>query len=353
MHIYLLIKYPIIIKRVPKLSINHLMMEIMNISGPILPPGFRFHPTDQELINHYLKKKVSSSSSPNPVVSIIADVDIYKFNPWDLPDKARFGESEWFFFSPRDRKYPNGTRPNRAAASGYWKATGTDKPILSSGGSQCLGVKKTLVFYQGRPPRGTKTSWMMLEYKLIDDTFRSQRLFRASMRLDDWVLCRVRQKSKTPQHIKEQHYNIASTTCNNSVIFPSPFTSGCLQGQDHHHHHHITNKDDIVESSIDEFQAYLMAPPSSEIKAADYDDHGEANSSDHFEYSNTAISVSSTEEALQHLRKALSVGALDELVPVQYSTRDYNDDNNETIFQVSSPASTSGSTSPYFPRFLI
>jgi hypothetical protein len=74
-----------------------------------------------------------------------------------------FGESEWFFFSPRDRKYPNGARPNRAAGSGYWKATGTDKPILTSNGSQCLGVKKALVFYKGRPPKGIKTSWLMIE----------------------------------------------------------------------------------------------------------------------------------------------------------------------------------------------
>lgn len=47
-----------------------------------LPPGFRFHPTDEELIHHYLKKKVASMPFP---VSIIADVDIYKFDPWDLP----------------------------------------------------------------------------------------------------------------------------------------------------------------------------------------------------------------------------------------------------------------------------
>ncbi|KAJ6999896.1 hypothetical protein NC653_010601 [Populus alba x Populus x berolinensis] len=32
-------------------------MERMNMSSPELPPGFRFHPTDQELIIHYLKKK--------------------------------------------------------------------------------------------------------------------------------------------------------------------------------------------------------------------------------------------------------------------------------------------------------
>jgi hypothetical protein len=76
-----------------------------------------------------------------------------------------FGEGEWFFFSPRDRKYPNGARPNRTAGSGYWKATGTDKPILAAGGTRCLGVKKALVFYQGRSPRGTKTEWVMHEFR--------------------------------------------------------------------------------------------------------------------------------------------------------------------------------------------
>ncbi|GLT69753.1 hypothetical protein SLA2020_418800 [Shorea laevis] len=161
-----------------------------------LPPGFRFHPSDEELIVHYLKKKVTSSPLPAPV---IAEIDLYKYNPWELPMKAVFGEDEWYFFSPRDRKYPNGARPNRAAASGYWKATGTDKPILASCGMS-IGVKKALVFYKGRPPKGTKTDWIMHEYRLLDAMLLSTPKIKGSMRLDDWVLCRVRQKINFPRN---------------------------------------------------------------------------------------------------------------------------------------------------------
>ena len=76
-----------------------------------------------------------------------------------------YGEKEWYFFSPRDRKYPNGSRPNRAAGTGYWKATGADKPI---GKPKTLGIKKALVFYAGKAPKGIKTNWIMHEYRLAN-----------------------------------------------------------------------------------------------------------------------------------------------------------------------------------------
>ncbi|KAK8622758.1 hypothetical protein V6N13_117660 [Hibiscus sabdariffa] len=167
---------------------------------PNLPPGFRFHPTDEELVVHYLKKKASSAPLP---VAIIAEVDLYKFDPWELPAKATFGEQEWYFFSPRDRKYPNGARPNRAATLGYWKATGTDKPVLTSGGTQKVGVKKALVFYGGKPPKGIKTNWIMHEYRLADNKTNNKPPGcdlgnkKNSLRLDDWVLCRIYKKNNT------------------------------------------------------------------------------------------------------------------------------------------------------------
>ncbi|KAJ0264157.1 NAC transcription factor 56 [Hirschfeldia incana] len=171
---------------------------------PNLPPGFRFHPTDEELVVHYLKRKAASAPLP---VAIIAEVDLYKFDPWELPAKASFGEQEWYFFSPRDRKYPNGARPNRAATSGYWKATGTDKPVLASNGNQKVGVKKALVFYSGKPPKGIKSDWIMHEYRLLDNKpinrppgcdFGNK---KNSLRLDDWVLCRIYKKNNAGRHV--------------------------------------------------------------------------------------------------------------------------------------------------------
>ncbi|XWS41270.1 hypothetical protein CRYUN_Cryun17cG0066600 [Craigia yunnanensis] len=103
---------------------------------------------------------------------------------------ALYGEKEWYFFSPRDRKYPNGCRPNRAAGSGYWKATGADKPV---GKPNPLAIKKALVFYAGKAPSGVKTNWIMHEYRLAN-VDRSAGKKNNNLRLDDWVLCRIYNK---------------------------------------------------------------------------------------------------------------------------------------------------------------
>ncbi|XP_042416238.1 NAC domain-containing protein 48-like [Zingiber officinale] len=158
----------------------------MNGADLSLPPGFRFHPTDEELVTHYLCRRCAGLPIAVP---IIAELDLYKFDPWQLPGMARYGEKEWYFFSPRDRKYPNGSRPNRAAGSGYWKATGADKPV----GPRPVAIKKALVFYTGKAPKGVKTDWIMHEYRLAN-VDRSAHKKKHSLRLDDWVLCRIYHK---------------------------------------------------------------------------------------------------------------------------------------------------------------
>ncbi|XP_037470632.1 NAC domain containing protein 50-like [Triticum dicoccoides] len=156
-----------------------------------LLPGFRFHPTDQELVTWFLKRKLLGL----PIdfdFDFIPEVDVYKFEPDQLPDKS-FSPStgdpgakvEWYFFAPRARKYPTGLRMARATVKGFWKSTGKDRPIIHNG--IVVGMKKTLVFHLGRVPDGMRTDWVMHEYRLHPD----HRIH------DTYTLCRVFNKSIT------------------------------------------------------------------------------------------------------------------------------------------------------------
>lgn len=152
-----------------------------------LPPGFRFHPTDEELITHYLSHKVLDSSF---CARAVGDVDLNKVEPWDLPWRAKMGEREWYFFCVRDRKYPTGLRTNRATDAGYWKATGKDKEIYRV--KTLVGMKKTLVFYKGRAPKGEKTNWVMHEYRL-EGKYSPYNLPKTAK--NEWVISRIFQKT--------------------------------------------------------------------------------------------------------------------------------------------------------------
>ncbi|CAA6660001.1 unnamed protein product [Spirodela intermedia] len=162
-----------------------------------LPPGFRFHPTDEELVVQYLKRKVFCCPLP---ASIIPEIGLSKYDPWDLPGCP---ESERYFFNIREVKYPNGSRPNRASASGFWKTTGKDRPVVASRTNQVVGMKKALVFYRGRAPNGCKTDWIMHEYRLAGTGSeaclfpqRKNSTLSSVVRTEDWVLCRVFKKRR-------------------------------------------------------------------------------------------------------------------------------------------------------------
>ncbi|XP_043716150.1 NAC domain-containing protein 45-like isoform X2 [Telopea speciosissima] len=161
-----------------------------------LPPGFRFHPTDEELVNYYLKRKVHGLKIE---LDIIPEIDLYKCEPWELADKSFLPsrDPEWYFFGPRDRKYPNGFRTNRATRAGYWKSTGKDRRVTYQ--NRAIGMKKTLVYYRGRAPQGIRTGWVMHEYRLDDkeceDTMGIQ---------DTYALCRVFKKNGICGEIEEQ-----------------------------------------------------------------------------------------------------------------------------------------------------
>ncbi|KAK6794005.1 hypothetical protein RDI58_007458 [Solanum bulbocastanum] len=152
-----------------------------------LPPGFRFHPTDVELIMYYLKRKIMGKKI---LFEAISELNIYKFSPSDLPDKCCYKSKdlEWYFFCPSERKYASGFRMNRTTETGFWKITGKDRRVLYD--EKFVGSVKTLVFHQGKAPRGQRTDWVIHEYR-----FEDKDMADAGFSLDAYVLCKVFKKS--------------------------------------------------------------------------------------------------------------------------------------------------------------
>ncbi|XP_048228589.1 NAC domain-containing protein 86 isoform X2 [Ricinus communis] len=205
-----------------------------------LPPGFRFHPTDEELVAYYLDRKINGRSIE---LEIIPEVDLYKCEPWDLPDKSFLPSKdlEWYFYSPRDKKYPNGSRTNRATRAGYWKATGKDRPVHSQ--RQPVGMKKTLVYYRGRAPHGIRTNWVMHEYRLIYSLCGAA----SSSLKDSYALCRVFKKTiqVNPKTKEEKNGKIIDKddTCVSDEQFFAEDISGSetFKGREQTEDEHLNN----------------------------------------------------------------------------------------------------------------
>ncbi|WOL15937.1 NAC domain-containing protein [Canna indica] len=195
-------------------------MELRNI-GSTLPPGFRFYPSDEELVCYYLYNKVADERS---LEGMMVEVDLHTREPWELPDVAKLSASEWYFFSIRDRKYTTGSRANRATKSGYWKATGKDRTIVDPRTHSAVGMRKTLVFYRGRAPNGVKTAWVMHEFRLETPHSVPPK--------EDWVLCRVFHKRKGERQENEYLISPIPEVCQEQVTESSLFTLPCQLDQD-------------------------------------------------------------------------------------------------------------------------
>ncbi|CAN4119630.1 unnamed protein product [Withania somnifera] len=125
-----------------------------------VPPGFRFHPTEEELVEYYLKRKINALKID---LGVITDIDLYRMEPWDIQGSVIKGEDN------RD--------------------------------------EKTLVFYRGRAPNGRKNDWIMYEYRI-------QTSQHGPPQEEGWVICRAFKKPNQPNNkpCLESWKNISYTT---------------------------------------------------------------------------------------------------------------------------------------------
>ncbi|KAF2594671.1 hypothetical protein F2Q70_00045447 [Brassica cretica] len=128
--------------------------------------GYRFSPTGEELINHYLKNKILDK--PWLVDEAISEINICAYNPEDLPSLSKLESKDpvWYFFTPREYTAPKKKGTKRTTPSGFWKVTGPDTKVREKRGySVVIGIKKPLVYFLGRSANGVKTRWVVYEYQ--------------------------------------------------------------------------------------------------------------------------------------------------------------------------------------------
>ncbi|GAB2229845.1 hypothetical protein Droror1_Dr00014101 [Drosera rotundifolia] len=151
-----------------------------------LPIGFRFSPTDEELIVHYLKRRALPLPLP---ASIIPDFNVFITDPWALPGDLR--EKRYFFLR---RKWSFGKRII-GAGCGYWKLMGKGKQIVESGNGQVVGTRRRLGFFIGKHPNGTRTSWVMHMFHLLEPNSPQNPVGEEG----EWVVCLIFWRKMRPK----------------------------------------------------------------------------------------------------------------------------------------------------------
>ncbi|CAL4999962.1 unnamed protein product [Urochloa decumbens] len=172
-----------------------------------LPPGFRFRPTDEELVVQYLRRK--AFGVPLPAAVIPAVPGLYSLDPWDIPTvlaSPDASEGEKYFFAVRPAGGGCGSKSggaSRATASGRWKPAGKEKPVVlprpCGGGSLLVGVKRTLTFVPRRKKKASALAagWVMHEYRLAAPLHKNGCSLAQAQ--GEWVVCRVFQRSNRPR----------------------------------------------------------------------------------------------------------------------------------------------------------
>ncbi|XP_022721724.1 NAC domain-containing protein 55-like, partial [Durio zibethinus] len=156
----------------------------------MVPIGFRFSPTDEELIE-ILNQKVSGNTAMAPL-DFIVERNIYEFEPQDLQwtQSVALNKNERYYYCRRE------SDSREVTGRGWWKATSHVKIISDNG--RAVGYKRPLTFHrfkdnQTKRKDAIKTDWIMHEYGLQSIP-------------TEWRLCKIMYKGK--ERLEEDKKNI-------------------------------------------------------------------------------------------------------------------------------------------------
>ncbi|XP_030959422.1 NAC domain containing protein 50-like [Quercus lobata] len=162
-----------------------------------LPVGFRFNPTDDELVTHFLRNR--NLGKPTPF-NAVKECDLYgKKEPWEIWDMFSAVDGsrvvrELYFFT-KLKTYNNGRRIDRrvGSGSGTWKK---EHQLKTPG---LVGVEKSRFTYENNDDKSSKSSsssssksgrngkWNLIEYKDLNPPNQDS---------NEYVVCRLSYSGK-------------------------------------------------------------------------------------------------------------------------------------------------------------
>ncbi|KAM7261112.1 hypothetical protein ACFE04_026587 [Oxalis oulophora] len=204
----------------------------MMITQSTYPPGFRFSPSDYELVSHYLTNfLVNPEKDLDPSLShLIKKYDIYTLEPCNLPLKSdsHLMANETYFFTQRRKlsKSIKGILPKRMVEvegddnnpneirGGFWRSLIARKPICDKKIGANVGFLNTLYFNRKvankrRKEEVEKTHWLMDEYEINVPNFQ------------EWVLCRIKFMGNPNYDVPYGHYKVVPEQ-DNRVVSDQP-----------------------------------------------------------------------------------------------------------------------------------
>ncbi|GAY49686.1 hypothetical protein CUMW_121030 [Citrus unshiu] len=168
--------------------------------------GFRFHPTDEEIILLLTLKRFDPGFS----VRTIKEIDLYSFEPWELPwhSEIQSEEEVWYFFCEPYYKYAKSKRAHRRTKEGYWKKTGNGSKIKRKYSTEVIGTKKILSFLRDdTAAKKAKTEWVIHEIAVEDSPDYEK----------DFVVCRLERKRDKKHGVSKDQSSQILTSERNHV----------------------------------------------------------------------------------------------------------------------------------------
>ncbi|KAJ0035218.1 NAC domain-containing protein 41-like [Pistacia vera] len=147
----------------------------------MMPTGFRFNPTDEELIE-ILERKVSGQEMPLHD-HFIVERNVYELDPRDL----QWDHTMVLLNNERYCYYMRENDSREVSGRGWWRATGHVKKIYANN-KYVIGYKRPLTFIrfsdnERKRKNALKTNWIMHEYSLDSN-------------ITEWRICKIKYKGK-------------------------------------------------------------------------------------------------------------------------------------------------------------